>query len=181
MVLNLIFVGCPCFYEFYNNLVYRLQYVFSGFRYSSLVLVNYIVFCIILFHANILFTLYSFARFNLLVFPVYFWLVLFHCCCIADGFEFQINCSGKSLNPSRSCRWLPRPVTNTLSISAKNLNTYYNPIDSVDKIPFTCYHSTETWVYGLRTNFFLHTVSSHWRLTLLQQSINSHNSFKYQS
>ena len=123
MVLNLIFVGCPCFYEFYNNLVYRLQYVFSGFRYSSLVLVNYIVFCIILFHANILFTLYSFARFNLLVFPVYFWLVLFHCCCIADGFEFQINCSGKSLNPSRSCRWLPRPVTNTLSISAKLIIT----------------------------------------------------------
>ena len=123
MVLNLIFVGCPCFYEFYNNLVYRLQYVFSGFRYSSLVLVNYIVFCIILLHANILFTLYSFARFNPLVFPVYFWFVLFHCCCIADGFEFQINCSGKSLNPSRSCRWLPRPVTNTLSISAKLIIT----------------------------------------------------------
>ena len=113
------------FYEFYNNLVYSLEDVFSSFRYSSLVLVvNYIVFCIILLHANIQFTLYSFARFNLLVVPVYFWLVLFHCCCnFADGFEFQINCFGKSLNPSRSCRWLPRPVTNTLSISAKLIIT----------------------------------------------------------
>ena len=54
------------------------------------------------------------ARFNLSVVPVYFWLVLFYCCCNADGFEFQINCFGKSLNTSSSCRWTPRPVTKSV-------------------------------------------------------------------
>ena len=60
------------FYEFYK-LVYSLEYVFLVFDILLQSLVNYIVFCIILLHANIQFTLYSFARFDLLVVPVYFW------------------------------------------------------------------------------------------------------------
>ena len=59
-----------------NFIVYSLEYVFLVFYILLQSLVNYIVFCIILLHANIQFTLYSFARFNLLVVPVYsgyFW------------------------------------------------------------------------------------------------------------
>ena len=64
------------FYEFYNNLVYSLEYVFLVFDILLQSLVNCIVFCIILLHASIQFNLYSFPRFNLSVVPVYF--ILFH-------------------------------------------------------------------------------------------------------
>ena len=65
------------FSEFYNNLVYSLEYVFLVFDILLQSLVNCIVFCIILLQENIQFTLCSFGRSNLSVVPVYFILFYF--------------------------------------------------------------------------------------------------------
>ena len=61
-----------------------------------------VVFAIVFYRFSFQHLLFASNRRDLGVYFILF-LVLFYCCCIADRFEFQTNCFGKSLNPFRSC------------------------------------------------------------------------------